>query len=178
MKLKQLLLKQVLHFWTVLAILYISGCSATRPSESAGVLSSIQQKTLNLATVRAIQQANLDLSQLKGKDIYLDVGVVGSADLGKQHVAAQIPSLLQSEELKIVSSKDAASSTIKCNMNIAGVDTRYGDFLFWRWVDTIAEVEMVFEVPRDGNSEKRKGDGTAKFHQGWFLGFGPSASLE
>ena len=176
---KNLLLKAVLSLCIVLSILYISGCSATRPTGSTGVLSSIQQKALNLATERAVQQAYMDAttSQLKEKDIYLDIFGVGVADLGKQHVSGQISSLLQRKGLKIVRSKDLAGTTITCNLNLAGVDTRYGAFLFWKSIDTIAEVELILEVPRNGFMEKRKGNGVSKFHQGWFLGIGPSESL-
>ena len=180
MNLKQLLLKHALCLWAILAILYISGCSATRPTGSTGVLSSIQQKALNLATERAIQRAygNVDTSPLKGKKIYIDIGTVGAADLGRQHVNTQISPLLQNMGLKIVNSRDLSDSTIACDLNIAGVDTRYGDFLFWRWIDTIAEVDLALDNPRNGNTGKLKGNGIAKFHQGWFLGIGPSESLE
>jgi len=50
--------------------------------------------------------------------------------------------------------------------------------LFWRWINTIAEVEVAIEAPNKGYLQKKNGNGKAKFHQGWFMGFGPSESME
>lgn len=179
MKLKQLFLNQVVCFLFILVIMYISGCSVTRPTGSTGVLSSIQQKTLNLATERAVQQAGVEASLLEGKKIYFDISGVGAADLGKQHVSTQVSLLLQRKGARIVDNKNSSDSTIDCDLNIAGVDTRHNAFLFWRSIDTIAEVDLMFEIlHNDGISEKRKGKGISTFHQGWFLGIGPSESLK
>lgn len=169
--------KIVSVFILMVVLLIFSGCTATMPTQSSGVLSANQQRTLNLATDRAIEMANINPERIEGKNVFTDVRGVGAADLGKQHVSAYIKSKMENIGVNAVEEKDASDVQIVFNLDIAGVDTQFGKFLFWRWIDTKAHIDMRLKIINGSVSEK-KGVGTASFNQGWFLGLGPTEKLK
>ncbi len=171
-------LKTTLVFGVIPLMLVASGCTTTMPVGGTGVLSTYQQKTLNLATQRAIDQAGIDAKFLGNEKLYVDIKGVGSADLGKQHVSGKILSILESKGANIVEDKSTAESVLVCNLSLAGVDTQFGPTLFGRKIDTKADVGLEFKKGQGSQVVQKNGSGTALFHQEWFLGFGPSESLK
>jgi hypothetical protein len=171
-------LKMTLVFGIIPLMLVASGCTTTMPVGGTGVLSSYQQKALNLATQRAIDQAGIDAKFLGNEKLYVDIKGVGSADLGKQHVSGRILSILANKGANIVDDKSTADSVLVCNLNLAGVDTQVGPTLLGRKIDTKADVGLEFKKGQGPQVIQKNGTGTALFHQEWFLGFGPSESLK
>jgi hypothetical protein len=169
--------RMTLALGAILLMFVASGCTATMPVGGTGVLSSYQQKALNLATQRAIDQAGIDANFLGNEKLYVDIKGVGSADLGKQHVSGRILSILGDKGANIVEDKSTADSVLVCSLNLAGVDTQVGPTLFGRKIDTKADVGLEFKKEQGPQVIKKNGTGTALFHQEWFFGFGPSESL-
>ena len=160
-------------------LIVLAGCSGTVPAGATGVLSSIQQKTLNLATKRAMDAAAIDAAFLGENKYYLRFGEIGQADIGKQHVSGAIRSEFLERGAQLVEDLSAGDCTLVCRIHVAGIDTRPG--LFWplfKWIDTRGEVDLTVEKKCDSILSSKRGAETAKFNQLWVLGIGPSESIK
>ena len=157
----------------------VGGCQSTIPTAASGVLSNIHQKTLALATERAMAAAGIDHSVFGNAKVLATCRGVGQADLGKQHVESVVMEELRKQGVTIVDDPSAATATASFALYNAGVDVKQGSFLFSRWIDTIGEVRLRMEFAEGGGAPvQREGAGTAKFHQAWFMDMGPSESLK
>ena len=156
------------------------GCSTTEitPPTNVGVLSAMHQRALNAATVRAIEQAGIDEFFLGIEKIYLDVKAVGAADLGKQHVAGAVLAELDTLGAHLLDDPTQADSTVSCFINVAGTDPDEGEFLFWRWKEVKADVQLSFKKTTGQVAIKKQGVGTATYNETWFLGLGPETKIK
>jgi len=164
-----------------LYIVTVSGCSSTeppRPTSKIGVLSATHQRALNAATVRAIEQAGVDEFFLGPEKIYVDVKAVGAADLGKQHVAGAVLAELDTLGAHSVNDPAQADTTVSCFIHVAGMDPSEGEFLFWKWKEVKADVELSFKKTTDQIATKKQGVGKATYNETWFLGMGPERKIK
>lgn len=164
----------------LLFIVAAAGCSTTEilPSTNVGVLSAMHQRALNVATARAIEQAGIDESFLGPGKIYVDVKAVGAADLGKQHVTGAVLAELDTLGAHFLDDPTQADSTISCFINVAGTDPDEGEFLFWKWEEVKADVELSFKKTTGQKVVKKQGVGVATYNETWFLGFGPETKIK
>ena len=165
----------------LLYIMTVSGCSSTeppRPTSKIAVLSAMHQRALNAATVRAIEKAGVDEFFLGPEKIYIDVKAVGAADLGKQHVAGAILAELDTLGARPVNDPAQADSTVSCFIHVAGMDPGEGEFLFWKWKEVKADVELSFNKTIGRLTTKKKGVGKATYNETWFLGLGPERKIK
>jgi hypothetical protein len=170
--------------WRLSIVLFImggAGCATKTeilPPTNVGVLSAMHQRALNAATTRAIEQAGIDESFLGPEKVYLDVKAVGAADLGKQHVSGAVLSELDTLGAVVVDDPSAADSTVSCLIHVAGTDPDKGEFLFWKWKEVKADVELSFAKTIGQKVIKKRGVGTATYNETWFLGFGPETKIK
>lgn len=148
------------------------GCSATAPAMSQGVLSSIHQKALEKATLRAMEQAGVSSDQFGTKKLSLTMADVREGDMGNQHVARVATDQFTAVSAGLGSSAEAEPLT--CQLLMAGVDVGHGQFLFWRWIHTKAEVALRIKYQGESGPLEKEGSGMAVYEQSWFLGLGPS----
>ena len=163
-----------------LYIVTVSGCNSMEipPPTNVGVLSAMQQRALNAATVRAIKQAGVDEFFLGPEKIYVDVKAVGAADLGKQHVAGAVLAELDTLGTGFLDDPTQADSTVSCFINVAGTDPGEGEFLFWKWKKVKADVELSFKKTTGQVVIKKQGVGKATYNETWFLGLGPKRKIK
>lgn len=156
------------------------GCSTTEilPPPNVGVLSAMHQRALNAATARAIERAGIDEGFLGPEKVYVDVKAVGAADLGKQHVTGAVLAELETLGAHLVDDPTQADSTISCFINVAGTDPGEGEFLFWKWKEVKADVELSFKKTTGQVVIKKQGVGTATYNETWFLGLGPKTKIK
>jgi len=175
-------LTKVVVIWpAVLFIMGAAGCATNvevTPQVSVGVLSAMHQRALNAATTRAIEQAGINEDFVAPEKVYVEVKAVGAADLGKQHVSGAVLSELDTLGAVIVDDPTAADSTVTCFIHVAGTDPDEGEFLFWRWKEVKADVELSFAKTVGQKVIKKRGVGTAKYNETWFLGFGPETKIK
>jgi hypothetical protein len=162
-----------------LVIMTAAGCSTTKilPPTNVGVLSAMQQRALNEATVRAVEQAGINEFFLGSDKIYIDVKAVGAADLGKQHVTGAVLAELETIGATTVKDPARANSIVSCFINVAGTDPADGEFLFWKWKDVKADVQLSFTKTTGQIVIKKQGVGKATYSETWFLGFGPETKI-
>lgn len=178
--LPQRLVKVLVISLVPLFVVAAGGCSTTEvlPPTNVGVLSAMHQRAMNAATVRAIEQAGIDEDFLGPGRIYIDVKAVGSADLGKQHVSGAILAELDALGAHILEDPAQADSTIYCFINVAGTDPADGKFLFWKWEEVKADVELSFSKTTGLKVIKKQGVGTATYKETWFFGMGPETKIK
>ena len=154
------------------------GCQATVPTTPSGVLSTIHQKTLELAAKRALDQAGITTEKYGAMRLSVRFEEVQDQDLGKQHVRRVITDRLQGAAQAIVDQPPKADRSLVCYVLLAGVDVSQGAFFGFSWIDTKAEVQLRFQEIGGATSTQTEGAGTAKYSQVWWLGIGPSESLK
>lgn len=158
----------------LLVCLASAGCQSTMPAGPAGVLSAIQQKTLDLATRKAIADAHFSADAVRSKGLRLRMADVDGNDLGKQFVAGVVRDQLQGMD----SAEPAAGGRdLDCQIALAGVDINLGGFLFVKSIATTAEVQLRFREA-GGNLPTTAGTGTARHKQTWIFNLGPSVKLQ
>ena len=164
-----------------LSLVIDAGCgsSMTIPAGAQGVLSTIQQKALALAAERALTQANLDSTAMGKNKVQLQFDVADtSSNLAKVHVKYVLTERLRTMSAGIADSGDASARSIQCQVALAGIDTNVGSFLFWRWIDTKAEVQLRFKDGATTSAAEKNGGATAQYHQSWFMDFGPDEVMK
>ena len=163
----------------LLAMLVVAtGCQATIPTTPSGVLSTIHQKTLELAAERAMDQAEVSTDRLGPHKLYIKFQEVQDTDLGKQHVRRIIEDRLRTCSAGLVEDPEEAGRDITCQVLLAGVDVSQGAFFGFSWLDTKAEVQLRFQESSGGGTTEKEGTGTAKYRQLWWIGIGPSEKLK
>jgi len=172
--------KTVIVSLVPLFIVTVNGCSTTEipPPTNVGVLSAMHQRALNAATIRAIEQAGIDELFLGPEKIYVDVKAVGAADLGKQHVMGAVLAELDTLGARLIDDPAQADSTVSCFINVAGTDPDEGKFLFWKWKEVKADVELSLKKTTGQVMIKKQGVGTARYNETWFLGLGPERKIK
>jgi len=157
----------------LLACLALTGCQSTLPAGPAGVLSVIQQKTLDLAAKKAIAKAHVSPEQVRTKGLRVRAAEADGSDVGKNFVAGVVKDHLQGMDS---GEPPAGLRDLDYQVVLAGVDISAGGFLFVKSVTTQAEVQLRF---RDAaaNPAITEGTGTAKHKQTWLFGLGPSVKL-
>jgi len=164
---------------TIVMSVFLGGCSATLSAGATGVLSTIQQKTLNLATKRSLDSAGIDAKFLGEKPYYLIFSDIGQADIGKQHVCGTVRSEIRERGGRNVDNQQDSDCILECTIHVAGIDTRPGKIpLIVSWIDTRAEVDISVNKKCGQNIDTKRGSESAKFNQVWIFGFGPSESLK
>jgi hypothetical protein len=163
-----------------LSIIALVGCSTVKvqPPTNVGVLSAMHQRALNAATVRAIEQAGISELLAGSEKIYIDVKAVGAADLGKQHVTGSVLAEMENMGASVVKDPSQANSTVTCHINVAGTDPSDGEFLFWKWKEVKADVELDFTKTTGQKVIKKQGVGKATYNETWFFGFGPETKIK
>lgn len=157
-----------------IACLASTGCQSTLPAGPSGVLSVIQQKTLDLATKKAIQQANMSPEKVRSAGLRLKFAEVDGSDLGKNFVAGVVKDHLQGMD----SPQPAPGGRdLDCQVVLAGVDIGQGGILIIKTISTRAEVQLRFRDPA-ANPAITEGTGMARHKQTWIFGLGPSVELE
>lgn len=168
-------------FCSMALLVVAAGCGTTvevSPATNVGVLSAMHQRALNAATVRAIEQAGVDEYFLGSGKVYLDVKAVGAADLGKQHVSGAVLAELDTLGAVILDDPTKAASTVHCFIHVAGTDPEEGEFLFWKWKEVKADVELGFSKVTAQKVMKKQGVGKATYSESWFLGIGPETKIK
>jgi hypothetical protein len=145
---------------------------------AVGVLSAMHQRALNVATTRAIEQAGIDEEFLGPGKTSVEVKSVGAADLGKQHVSGAVMAELDTMGARLVDDPALADSVISCFINVAGTDPDEGEFLFWKWKEVKADVQLTFSKASGAAVIKKQGVGAAVYNETWFLGMGPETKIK
>jgi len=161
----------------VVSVLLV-GCQATLPTTPHGVLSTIHQKTLELAAERAMDQAGISTAKYGAQKLCIRFEEVQASDLGKQHVRRVVSDRFQTLAGGIVEQPTDADREIVCSVLLAGVDVTRGSFFGFEWLDTKAEVQLRIKDAGGATPTETEGAGTAKYSQVWWLGIGPSESLK
>jgi hypothetical protein len=182
----QVLAERLIRMVVVLSVVLFllaagTGCATNvevTPQVTAGVLSAMHQRALNAATTRAVEQAGIDEDFMASEKIYIEVKAVGAADLGKQHVSGAVLSELDTLGAVILDDPARADSTVTCLIHVAGTDPGDGEFLFWKWKEIKADVELSFNKTAGQKVIKKRGVGTATYSETWFLGFGPETKIK
>jgi hypothetical protein len=78
----------------------------------------------------------------------------------------------------VVDDPSAADSTVSCLIHVAGTDPDKGEFLFWKWKEVRADVELSFAKTVGQKVIKKRGVGTATYNETWFLFFGPERKIK
>jgi hypothetical protein len=162
---------------TIVMTVFLGGCSATLPAGATGAMSTIQQKTLNLATKRSLDSAGIDAKFLGEKTYYLIFSDIGQTDIGKQHVCGTVRSEIIERGGRFVDDQKDADCILVCTVHIAGIDTRPGSIIVVRWIDTRAEVDVSVNKKCGQIMDTKRGSESAKFNQVWIFGW-PSESLK
>ncbi len=163
----------------LLIMLSLAGCSQTAPTLPHGVLSTIHQKTLAVATERAAEQAGLAKNELGTDRVFLSVAPIPDTDLGKRHCARVITDCIKGVSAGVVDNASDADRQLDLDILTAGVDVKHGALLGFSWLETMAEIKIrVKSVKGAASPEEREGGGTAVFQQVWWFGIGPTEKLK
>lgn len=155
------------------------GCSQSIPAPSQGVLSTIHQKTIGLATERALQQAEVSSENLGQHSVHLEFVEIADSDLGKRHAGRVARDCFRKASGSLVEGNENADWTIQAELLTTGVDVKNGAFFGFSWLETTAEVQIRLEATTAGKPMvEKEGTGTSRFKQVWWIGIGPTETLD
>ena len=147
-------------------LLLLSGCTSKQTPNTAGVLSTVQQKTLTIATEEALENADIteeSFDTLFGKrKLNLTFDAISDSDLGRKHVAGIVKDRVRS----MSGGLDKSGKTLHCTVLLAGVDVARTNLGIYQSRITKADVKLRL----DYGGKDYEGEGNAQYEQKWLVG--------
>ncbi len=149
----------------------VVGCSQPEPVGAGGVVSVVQQKCIETACERAMQEASLGSDRLAKRRVYMRFDGNTTTDPGADRACETVKSRIRKTAALVVDDASAADESVTFRVQRAGVDVAHSSIFGFSKVTTTAEVKIGLTFQKNGGSPIEKdGIGVARHKLSKWIG--------